>query len=132
MGFFSDLFGGDSGPSDAEKQNINLQNQINTITLQRLKREELELGKAESERQSILESGRRGRKSLFTRGFLGPGSTPGQIFKPRFNPVTVATAVPPKKSLIANTGSIFTRGFIAAANIAIGNKTKVIGVQKDA
>ena len=60
--------GGGGGGLSAEQQ------EINAITLRRLKTEEEDLEKTEAEKRRILASGRTGRSSLLTLGFLGPGS----------------------------------------------------------
>jgi hypothetical protein len=45
------------------------------LTLDRIEKEEAKLVSDEAERQRLLASGRMGRTSLLTGGFLGPGST---------------------------------------------------------
>jgi hypothetical protein len=59
--------GGGGGLSKTQKA-------INSITLERLEREEAKLVSDEAERQRLLSAGRFGRTSLLTGGFLGPGS----------------------------------------------------------
>jgi len=60
--------GGGGGGLSAEQQ------EINAITLKRLKKEEEDLERSDAEKRRILASGRTGRSSLMTLGFLGPGN----------------------------------------------------------
>lgn len=48
--------------------------QTSALSLKRLQREEDQILKQEADRQRMLESGRRGRTSLLTSGFTGPGN----------------------------------------------------------
>lgn len=79
MGLLDKVFSDKAGKETKESKEAS---ELNRLTIARLKREEADIAEAEAERRRLLESGRLGRKSLLTAGFLGPGLVGGKQRQP--------------------------------------------------